>query len=509
MNACKPSARLNRFLAAGLALLSGAAFASALDAQEPDPDSGGFEARGTGLVFDESAYRGTPYKAAFTADTYSNLPARASVERYAPTPGDQGKYGTCVAFAVGYHMRTIIHGIENGITSRSALDRTIFSPTFVYERVKSADDHDCQQGTSPMLALELLRNEGVPLLSTVPYRCGAPIGANAMMEALQYPILDYQRLFSGTETDPAVRINTTKKALAEGWPVVLGFKVVKSFYVAGKVWRRLPSDGGAEGKHGAHAMLVVGYDDNVAGGAFRVMNSWGSKWGDGGFVWIPYDDYAREALLAIQAYGLNPPPPPPPRAGEATTGAKLRAGVRFEERDGSPMPAALALAAAPSSAAAPVEDLVAYRMLRSYPSGTRFRFYITLNTQSYLYAFATDLTGKINPILPFADGMSALVGPNSTVAFPSERKVVRMDQTPGTDYLLLLFSDRPLDAADLKAKLDASTGTLSARVRAALGPRLASKGAVAYSPDSINFQLGGAAAAPGTVVPLMVELVHH
>ncbi|NQX86025.1 MAG: hypothetical protein HRT67_08985 [Flavobacteriaceae bacterium] len=33
-----------------------------------------------------------------------------------------------------------------------------------------------------------------------------------------------------------------------------------------------------------HAMLVIGYSDDY--NAFKVVNSWGSDWGDNGFIWI-------------------------------------------------------------------------------------------------------------------------------------------------------------------------------------------------------------------------------
>ena len=49
----------------------------------------------------------------------------------------------------------------------------------------------------------------------------------------------------------------------------------------------------------AHAMCVVGYDDNRYGGSFEVMNSWGNKYGDNGFVWIKYADFAK---LVYEAY---------------------------------------------------------------------------------------------------------------------------------------------------------------------------------------------------------------
>jgi hypothetical protein len=39
-------------------------------------------------------------------------------------------------------------------------------------------------------------------------------------------------------------------------------------------------------KVGAHAMVVVGYSKKR--NAFKVLNSWGQKWGANGYVWIDY-----------------------------------------------------------------------------------------------------------------------------------------------------------------------------------------------------------------------------
>jgi len=51
------------------------------------------------------------------------------------------------------------------------------------------------------------------------------------------------------------------------------------------IWRRV------KGNHRTlrHAMLVVGYNDHVGeNGAFEVMNSYGPKFGNNGFIWIDY-----------------------------------------------------------------------------------------------------------------------------------------------------------------------------------------------------------------------------
>jgi len=38
------------------------------------------------------------------------------------------------------------------------------------------------------------------------------------------------------------------------------------------------------------------------------------------------------------------------------------------------------------------EDMVAYTMMNSYTSGTKFRFYMSIDNEAYIYAFATDLS---------------------------------------------------------------------------------------------------------------------
>ena len=473
-------------------------------AAQPPPSA---ELPGTGLEFDEAAYRAVPYKAPVTMETYANLPPAASIEAYTPTPGDQGPYSTCTAFAVAYHTRTILYGIEKGITSRSQLNATAFSASFVYEQIKAPESADCKMGTSMVAALELLRTTGVPPSSYVPYRCGAAFDTTAVLKATEFPIVDYQILFSSQldDEDPFKAL-AIKKSLSEGSPVIIGFVVHESFYRAGELWRQLDTDGGATGQHGKHAMVVVGYDDKKFGGAFRVMNSWSERWGDRGFVWIPYADFNRNCFMAMQAYGKRPARMPYGITPDNPVGSlpPLLAGeITFQERDGTPMPGHLA----PPFAEGELQTRYrGYRLNRSYRSGTRFRFHVKTSTEAYLYAFATDLTGAITQILPFADNMSPLVGPDSTIAFPSERKVVRMDTTPGTDYLLLLYSEEKLDLPTLLAAMNANEGTLSQKIHQSLGPRIVEDRFIQRSPDRIAFTLTEKTRA--TVVPLMIEIVH-
>ena len=49
-----------------------------------------------------------------------------------------------------------------------------------------------------------------------------------------------------------------------------------------------------------HAVCVVGYDDDKFGGVFKVVNSYGSDWGDSGFFYIRYSDYTKYCKYAYQ-----------------------------------------------------------------------------------------------------------------------------------------------------------------------------------------------------------------
>ena len=167
------------------------------------------------------------------------------------------------------------------------------------------------------------------------------------------------------------------------------------------------------------------------------------------------------------------------------------------------------------------EDLVAYKMADTYSSGTKFRFYMNVDKEAYVYAFASDLTGKVNLILPYADNISTLVGSNSTIAFPSDTKVIKMDENRGRDYLLILYSASKLDAKGMAEKMNNMKGALSDKIKSVLGNKLIDKSKVDYSKDKVGFNTKKLSTrnlvvadddnivTTGTVVPLMVEIKHQ
>ena len=84
-------------------------------------------------------------------------------------------------------------------------------------------------------------------------------------------------------------LHAWKHSLAEGYPIIFGIDLYKSFDKQRKKGVvPMPSDTEASREsHGGHAMLAVGYSDTDK--VFIVRNSWGEDWGDKGYCYIPYD----------------------------------------------------------------------------------------------------------------------------------------------------------------------------------------------------------------------------
>ena len=76
-----------------------------------------------------------------------------------------------------------------------------------------------------------------------------------------------------------------KAAIAAGYLVMFGFDVYESFYDA-EVGGIVPMPRSGERILGGHANLLCGFSEGAQW--YISQNSWGSDWGDHGFVYFPY-----------------------------------------------------------------------------------------------------------------------------------------------------------------------------------------------------------------------------
>ena len=220
----------------------------------------------------------------------TSLPA--TYQLVAPTPGNQGNEFACVVFASTYAARSIEQYYRSNASSYS-FSTNIFSVEYVYNQSKFSSD--CGSGTSVGTALELMKQKGVCTNATMPFSdlngCSLMPTAAQDAEAANFKIGGYSKLVSSDLT-------AIKTMIASNHPVIFNVTVDDGFIAAKTdfTWSSYSGSGGLP-----HCMTVVGYDDSK--NAFRVINSWGTGWGGGGFCWIDYSWFTQAA--GYYAYVMN------------------------------------------------------------------------------------------------------------------------------------------------------------------------------------------------------------
>jgi hypothetical protein len=458
--------------------------------------------RSYGLIFDDEGYLRLPPKPpVVTQRALRNLPTRVSYESYCPRPADQGPYSTCLAFALGYYFRTIMEAKRAGLTDPARITAMAFSPAYLYEAAKRPGDPYCRNGLRLDEAVQVLIEQGiVPLRSLTYPACGRSTGA-LQPQARPYRLAESQRIVSQHDS-PAEKVSRLKNALAEGLPIVVSVQPTRSFEtLQSDLWQPVSKE---PSKSSGHAVCVLGYDDTKYGGAFRVVNSWGTDWGQGGFCWIRYDDLAATTRYAVQLF-------PDLNAGATYRMEGLQADVSFEQPGQGAMPLRL------DEASTQAAGLLVYRMQQPYPSQTEFRFFVNNNRQAYIYALGTDdrLGSDLTKLFPYAESddasgkvieYSPLLAANTTVVLPPTGRI-QLDSTPGTDYLLLLFSEKQLNVPALEKQFqtDAALPVLE-RLRRVGGTGIP-PARMQYERQEARFRVNPD--ATGGVVPVLVLIEHR
>lgn len=231
--------------------------------------------------------------------TRAYIPEAVDLSDRFPPPGDQGKVGACVSWSTGYAVRSYYAHLENGTRPTEA--SSIASPAYIHNwmywlraSVGNAPEPCAESGATFELAARFLRTFGA--LSLAEYgqsRFCPPAPEPGPQQTGRFQISDHERLselkpeWRGRQLAPgafAASPDRIKLALKDGHPVLYGTWTNLAFHLLGPedVYRERLTE-----PAGGHAIVIVGYDDRRR--AFRVLNSWGTKWADRGFGWIDYD----------------------------------------------------------------------------------------------------------------------------------------------------------------------------------------------------------------------------
>ncbi len=246
--------------------------------------------------------------------TYPSAVNNSSLPAF-PEVRSQGGLGSCVCFAVGYYQYTYELGTLAGWNNKNSVDTTKVSPRWLYNLINNGYDGGSWDGD----ALEILAEQGALTWADFPYIDNGtdpiayrqwPTGAATWEKALKYKALQYGTLATPNTSDA---IAAVKAMLANGH--VLTFQTyVYTWEFDTEGVGNDPSTTADDafvgqavatwvnGYDGSHEMTIVGYNDNIwvdindngivepsEKGAFKIANSWGDWWQNGGYAWLHYD----------------------------------------------------------------------------------------------------------------------------------------------------------------------------------------------------------------------------
>jgi C1A family cysteine protease len=437
-----------------------------------------------GMEFDDDNYKKAERKMTLLTRDYRALPTSYSMREYVPNVLSQ-KGGTCVGWSTTYYGRTILEAKGQNEKNKLTISNNAFAPLSTYTLIKNHTG--CEDGTSIYYALQALTDKGAPRKSDFDVDCPSSVPSDILAKATAYKIKGFATLFDSDDTNIEMKKSAMKKSLVNGNPVIIGMKCPKSFHGAKDMWQ--PTEN-PNGNFGGHAMCVTGYDDAKYGGAFEIVNSWGTWWGNQGYVWIRYNDFFDFTKYAYEmiAFPTQKPANQTDMAGEIafrlSTGNNMQ--VTYNKQTG---------------------NIGYYKVNQAYTSGTQFRIMISNNEPAFVYAFGSDLTNEVFTIFPHKPNISpALNYAGNNIALPSEQHFVRMNDTVGKDFMCVLYSKEKLDIDDIKNRVAEASGTFAQKVQSVLGTDLVNISNTQFQNNQMKFS---AKSSGKSVVALMVEITHE
>ncbi|WP_339661421.1 C1 family peptidase [uncultured Polaribacter sp.] len=459
---------------------------------------------GTGLKFDQNLYESMQQTVPLVTRSFDRLPISYSLKGYTPTPQSQGAQGSCVGWASAFGARTIAYAVKNNWENNTAkINENTFSPAFVYNQIKVNDK--CE-GAYIENAMMVMNTYGSVKMTDFPYNasnCTTAPSSYTFSKAQDHKILTYERLAKWE--NPVNLTNKVKKALSNKNPVVIGlFKFTDLKTDFNNVWI---SNTGTYG----HAMVVVGYDDTKAGGAFEIMNSWGSNFGKGGFFWIKYDDFERQvktAYVLIDKEQTDNNNNNNNNNNNIIASNILGGELTLKLGDGTNMPTSLSEGATRNFNIVKATKTT-YKVDKSYSSGTQFRIYLNSKQKGYVYLIGYGSSDKsVHKLYPFDNFSDYFSYTNSEIALPNEDYFIEFDNNPGRDILCVLYSKEKLDIDAIVAKSKNGNGDFVSNIKEVLSTKMYSGSDVTFSKNKIEFSASSTNNA-SKVVPIFIEMNHQ
>jgi C1A family cysteine protease len=218
---------------------------------------------------DKPDHRDYPYTMTLTTQ-----PNTVDLRAYCSPIEDQGNLGSCTGNATAGAIELL---------NKRAGKQTDVSRLFIYyyERlIEGTVNYD--SGAYIRDGIKAGYTYGAPLENLWPYdisKFKSRPTNNAILDGTRRKVTLYQRIADHTGC---------LDALANGYPVIIGFDVYSSFETPSVARTGIMPYPNVrrEQRLGGHAVLLVGYDKTRQ--VYIVRNSWGTGWGDRGYFYMPF-----------------------------------------------------------------------------------------------------------------------------------------------------------------------------------------------------------------------------
>jgi hypothetical protein len=475
----------------------------------------------TGLIIDntsDAAYQdaGTLAKDFSAGGKNGELPLKSNLKEYCPPIQSQGRIGSCVGWATGYGAMSILYAKKYNWSAAERAEKA-FSALYIYNQIKV---RDCSLGSRIDQAVNFLETNGnIPSSQFDMPRedCDKQPTTGEKAIAQKFKVKASSTLFT-LNADNKTKIYNTKKSVAKGVPVIIGMEILRNFGSLTKSASVWDPSAGNTAPWGGHAMVVIGYDEGRQ--AFEIMNSWGTNWGNDGFIWVKYADYARFCKYGYQIFldeakeepKPDEPKPDDPKPADPVVILNGSFYYRFPIFDENNPSDEIQF----ENAVVTKKGDYTYEMKRKdWEAGQMFQLLAkNLKRGSYVYVFSIDANKKAMVHWPRNKGLSqefAIDGltekplvpySGETIIVPGEGTAL-VKEVSGTDHVFILYSNEELTNIKNIIQSLRTSSDFEGALEGELGGMLIPANEVNYYDGEMKFSVRSSSG--GFVVPIILE----
>lgn len=208
---------------------------------------------------------------------------------------NQGQINSCVAHSLAY-CREIVEEQQSGTFKK-------VSAGFIYGN--RADSDYQGEGWHPREALSHLLEDGCCEYDQFPYNEEYP-GIREKVLSNKDTLLKNARPNKITAYARIRNLEEIRTALFQlKSPVTFIMKITPSFYNISRYNPVFSPPSGSESLYGYHEMTIIGWEKHNGMNCLKILNSWGSSWGDNGFFYIPFSIFDTKSYYFVEFWSIT------------------------------------------------------------------------------------------------------------------------------------------------------------------------------------------------------------